>query len=124
MAVLQADASAFGNASAVAKRNPDREPALPDPNPDEGGGRGGLMNDVMRCGKGNVARYSLAALAVSLLAGCALGPVRPQQRVQAATDVSEDHPHPPASYAGVPLDGSTDKLHCFDNGHDTVCRRQ
>ena len=60
----------------------------------------------------------------SALGGCALGPVPARQRAEAQTDVPRDHPHPPPHLAGVPLDGSTDKLYCYQDGPDTVCHRQ
>jgi hypothetical protein len=62
-----------------------------------------------------------------LLSGCAApnwGPVSARQRAEANTDVPEDHPHPPATILPVPLDPSFDKLHCWNNGEDTVCSRQ
>ncbi len=66
---------------------------------------------------------SLAALALSLYA-CAPGPVSQRQRAEAGQDVPQDHPHPPGRLAGVPLDGSTDKLYCYTDGPDTICHRQ
>ncbi len=74
------------------------------------------MNSIMRFG-------GLALLGCSL-AGCALGPVSARQRAEAPNDVAEDHPHPPATMINAPLDGSMDKLHCWNNGQDTVCKRQ
>jgi hypothetical protein len=68
------------------------------------------------------------ALAVALtafsVAGCAnMGPVSARQRAEAAADVPEDHPHPPARWVPIPGDGSFDKLKCWNNGQDTVCNR-
>jgi hypothetical protein len=67
---------------------------------------------------------SLAASVALAVCGCALGPVSERQRVEAAQDVPQDHPHPPPRLAGVPLDGSTDKLYCYNDGPDTICHRQ
>jgi hypothetical protein len=62
-------------------------------------------------------------IAVSV-AGCAnMGPVSARQRAEAATDVPEDHPHPPARVVPLPGDGSYNRLKCWDNGQDTVCSR-
>ena len=66
---------------------------------------------------------AFAGLALCLGA-CALGPVSARQRAAAGQDVPQDHPHPPARLAGVPLDGSTDKLYCYTDGPDTICKRQ
>jgi hypothetical protein len=65
-------------------------------------------------------------LAILALTGCAapnLGPVSARQRAEAATDVPEDHPHPPARWVPIPGDPSFNKLKCWDNGEDTVCNR-
>ena len=71
-----------------------------------------------------VVRFGCLALLAGSLAGCALGPVSARQRAEAATDVPEDHPHPPATMVSAPFDSSTDKLHCWNNGQDTVCKRE
>jgi hypothetical protein len=65
----------------------------------------------------------IAALAVSSLGGCALGPVTPQQRAAAANDMTLTGPRPAPRLAGVPLDGSFDKLYCTNDGPDTICSR-
>ena len=70
------------------------------------------------------ARTGLAAVAVLTVCGCALGPVSPRQRIEASQEVPQDHPHPPARLAGVPLDGSMDKLYCYTDGPDTHCQRE
>ena len=67
-------------------------------------------------------RWVLAGTAVVCLSGCALGPVSPRQRAQAATDVPEDHPHPPATLVSTPADPQG-ALRCWNNGEDTVCHR-
>jgi hypothetical protein len=70
--------------------------------------------------------FALAiALAVCACAATApWGPVSQRQRAEAVQDVPQDHPHPPARLAGVPRDGSTDKLYCYTDGPDTICHRQ
>jgi hypothetical protein len=70
-----------------------------------------------------VSTIGLTVLTLSLSA-CAMGPVSARQRAEASQDVPQDHPHPPARLAGVPLDGSTDKLYCYNDGPDTICHRQ
>jgi hypothetical protein len=68
------------------------------------------------------------ALAITVfsvaLVGCAnMGPVSARQRAEAATDVPEDHPHPPGHVVPIPGDGSFERLRCWDNGEDRVCSR-
>lgn len=63
-----------------------------------------------------------AAPLLFALGGCALGPVSARQRAEAA-DFPQDHPHPPARLAGVPLDGSFNKLKCYNDGPNTICSR-
>lgn len=71
-----------------------------------------------------VLRVVATALIAGPAAGCAsMGPVSARQRAEAATDVPEDHPHPPARVVPVPGDGSFNQMKCWDNGEDTVCRR-
>jgi hypothetical protein len=66
----------------------------------------------------------VVALAVASLGGCALGPVSPQQRAAAASDVTVTQPRPRPVLAGVPLDGSFNKLYCTNDGPNTICSRQ
>jgi hypothetical protein len=72
----------------------------------------------------SVLRAALAGWAVCLVGGCALGPVTARQKAEAASDVPQNHPHPPPRLAGAPLDGSMDKLYCYTDGPDTICKRQ
>jgi hypothetical protein len=65
----------------------------------------------------------VAAGCAAALAGCAMGPVPARQRAE-ASDFPQDHPHPPARLANAPLDGSMDKLYCYNDGPNTVCTRQ
>lgn len=65
-----------------------------------------------------------AALGMTALGGCAMGPVSPQQRADAATDYPLTQPRPPSRLAGVPLDGSFNKLYCTNDGPNTICNRQ
>ena len=67
-------------------------------------------------------RYLIACLALSALAGCTLGPVSSRQRAEAATDVPEDHPHPPGTIVSSPADPQGPLL-CWNNGEDIVCHR-
>jgi hypothetical protein len=68
-------------------------------------------------------RLVIACAALLSLSACASwGPVSPQQRAEAATDVPEDHPHPPGRIVSSPADPQG-PLRCWDNGEDTVCKR-
>jgi hypothetical protein len=73
---------------------------------------------------GSTIRLGLAAVVAATLGGCALGPVPAQQRAEATSDFPQDHPHPPPRLAGVPLDGSFNKLYCYTDGPNTICNRQ
>jgi hypothetical protein len=73
---------------------------------------------------GNIFRVGCAAVLVCGLGACALGPVPARQRAEAGSDFPQDHPHPPPRLAGVPLDGSFDKLYCYNDGPNTICNRQ
>ena len=64
-----------------------------------------------------------AVLAVAV-GGCAMGPVTPQQRANATTEYPLIQPRPPSRLAGVPLDGSFNKLYCTNDGPNTICNRQ
>ncbi len=65
----------------------------------------------------------VAAASIAALGGCTMGPVSPQRRAEAA-DFPQDHPHPPGRLAIAPLDGSSDKLYCYNDGPNTICNRQ
>jgi hypothetical protein len=67
-------------------------------------------------------RLILVCAAALSLCSCSLGPVSPQQRAEAATDVPEDHPHPPGTIVSSPADPGG-PLRCWNNGEDTVCQR-
>jgi hypothetical protein len=66
----------------------------------------------------------VSTLAMSSLAGCALGPVSARQRAEAQSDIPQDHAHPPARLANAPLDPSFNKLYCYNDGPNTICSRQ
>jgi hypothetical protein len=68
-----------------------------------------------------VVRY-VVVLGVLVLAACGpitRGPEAARQRAEAAADVPENHPHPPAGL--VPIPGSFSQLRCWNNGEDIVC---
>jgi hypothetical protein len=66
---------------------------------------------------------AVLVLAVLALASCApgprSGPEAARERAEAAADIPENHPHPPARL--VPIPGNFDQLRCWDNGPGTVC---
>ena len=66
---------------------------------------------------------AMAVVTVSALGGCAMGPVPARQRAEVA-DFPQDLPHPAPRLAGAPLDGSMDKLYCYNDGPNTICNRQ
>jgi hypothetical protein len=71
-----------------------------------------------------LASFAVCCLAITSLAGCALGPVTARQRAEAQSDLPQDHPHPPARLANAPLDPSFNKLYCYNDGPSTICSRQ
>jgi hypothetical protein len=67
---------------------------------------------------------AVLVLGILALASCApgprSGPEAVRERAEAAADVPENHPHPPARL--VPIPGNNlSQLRCWDNGQDTVC---
>jgi hypothetical protein len=82
------------------------------------------QSHITRMPRTLLASVVLSSLAITCLAGCALGPVSPRQRAEAQSDVPQDHPHPPARLANAPLDPSFNKLYCYNDGPNTICSRQ
>jgi hypothetical protein len=68
-------------------------------------------------------RQIVILMLVFATAGCT-GPVSPERRAAAMSDIPLDRPHPPGILASAPpADSSFSPLRCWTDGPDTHCTR-
>lgn len=67
---------------------------------------------------------AMVVLMLVVAAGGCTGPVSPERRAEALTDIP-NRPHPPGRLAsGPPADSSFSPLRCWNDGPNTYCNRQ